>query len=346
MDWTLKEEAALYLDGICSFKNNWIKEGYIGIYNDENWKKLKKLIVDWYITKYPKDIIELYQNQYGSNQIVSKLLQNDPKKIESLSKYMNYSEFMHRIPEDLHYLVECWYNGRSYIANNKLIELITHKQNEEDKISLRIDRYDGSFYFESELTNIEEFINIMDHYAYNIKELLKLEKEHKIDLELRKLRFEFLTFSLLKSDENIVVGYIRAKKFIEEFNKYIYDLKIAMPYVFHIKEIKNIENFEEITDYILSKMENKNDVKNIDEFGLSFKAISLLKRYGIFETKDLCNKDISHLSYPIGLPHITISKRDSEILEVMKKITDEMYKKEPEVEVKSPKKKKFIWFKK
>lgn len=72
----------------------------------------------------------------------------------------------------------------------------------------------------------------------------KIELIHKIDLKLREILLQLTSLSIIYSKNTSPErGYLRAKKFIEEFNEYIPNLNLST------NEIDEIMNMDYINDF-------------------------------------------------------------------------------------------------
>ena len=103
-------------------------------------------------------------------------------------------------------------------------------------LSLNIDR-------DKEI-KLDELIKILENLnrKINLKECVN---NHNIDLELRKKLLQFVALKLLYSKNTIPEnGYERAKRFIEEFNENIPNLKLSTSGIDKIMNINYMEEYE------------------------------------------------------------------------------------------------------
>jgi len=94
--------------------------------------------------------------------------------------------------------------------------------NEMSLLRLNLDR--------DQKIKLDELLKVLEKSDRNInlKELKDCVNNHNVDLELRKKLLQYVALKLLYSKNTIPErGYERAKRFINEFNKHIPDLKLS-----------------------------------------------------------------------------------------------------------------------
>lgn len=220
--------------------SNIIKKGYHSFVDIDELQKLIDNITYWYEIKYPEREMEYYEG----------IKSFEYKDIEPLSKAMNLRQLMYRLPNNQKFLMECDYRSvvegikSVYDNNNQVIA-------EETEISIKIieknkifESYNKPHWFlihanakSGQVTysfNLKEYVNINE---ISLEELLKIFKEkysdildyselescildHNYDIELRNKVLQLVALNLLYSNRTIPErGYLRALKFIDEFNK-------------------------------------------------------------------------------------------------------------------------------
>jgi len=282
--------------------------------NFDRWKEIEDIITKWYIIKYPKNLINKLESNYYNN------IEEDIK-INELTVNMGYTELMVRINEELHSLIECWYIGKE---KNKVIEGSFYDLTLSEDYSKKyfsIDKHDGFIkhldrqfmdqWISINYPYIDTFIKIINKDNFDISEMEQLVESNKINKKIRKLYFELIVINLLNSDNDILVGYIRANKFIEEFNKFVYNLYLDYEQLTEFED--KINNCIEVTNYILSKLPDNNlDIENL---GLTFHTIKRLKELNINKITDLNSNSIHYLLHGDGIVNYgDIPHKDKEIL--------------------------------
>ncbi len=297
--------------------------------NTDDWNQLKNIIVEWYKIKYPVGKLEMLSNKFkNKDKIIITPQDYDYAEVENLSNYMGYSDLMFRVPSNLHPLVECWYKGN--LEGNFYLK---DTKNKEEKY-FKINEYDGSFIYLNKdfdytliMQNcpyIKDFTNIINKQYYDVSEMEKIILGHEINLELRKYFFEYIFYSIIDLSENSLIGNVRALKFMEEFNKYIYGLDLLNSEDDLNKRIID-KNMEEEIIFILDKLKNEVEDKSIEDFGLSFKTLKLLKSKKINKISDLNGKSPSNVLDDYGINNYNISRRDKSILLNMWKLAATFY---------------------
>lgn len=310
-----------------------IKQGY-NIYSDtKDINTLIDIIVNWYQTKYPKYIIQMSVESYNKDKSIIVPAEYDIRKTESLSKYMNYYELMLRIPSNLHSIIECWYksNKDECLGNSFKIYFCPKNSLNEATTGVFINKYDGYLSLSTSIlldkivknscTTIEQLIDKnnyfkkVDYDEIDFNDPKKVIETHNLDLEIRNKIFNLIAIRLLYSSKDKKVGYIRAKLFIKEFNKYIYNLNLQST---EIDQIVSNMNISEIADYVMKDIikDNSDDIP-VDEFGLTFEGLKNLKRKGMNKISNLI-RGISPSTMEIDFYSSNCS-RDEYIINKMKK---------------------------
>lgn len=281
---------------------NWIKKGVecgYNIYsNIEDIEELIDIIVNWYRFKYPINIVKM--SEKNLQQMI---------RAEKISDYMGYTELMFRIPLHLHPIVECWYKddeGRHVVEDfletkiytTNTLNPVIEKLEYDDQGSISRDEsimgifkttIDKTDSLNFKCSTIEEFISINENNPnFNLECPKKVVATHEYDLETRNKIFYLIALKLTYSDKNIRYGCVLAKKFIEEFNKYIYNLNLKEDYLYFNnlydvpKEISNsiLQADGNVTDDIKQNLKSSK-FNSIEEYGLSFQTLCYLKGKGI-----------------------------------------------------------------
>lgn len=296
--------------------------------NINHIEELIDIIVKWYEFKYSYNKILMLEEKYArGNSLFS--FYTSKYRVENLNNNMGYTELMFRIPEYLHPILECWYKkdskASSYYVKAPIFTKYTQNEFHQD---ISFDIYDGKFelgqfvfnkIINTDYRSLEELLNHEDEYPdIDFSYLKSIELNHKLDLELRSKILNLIAFKLLFSSEDIMVGYIRGKKFIEEFNKYLYNINLSSEEIDDFIDKLNINNFYRIFNYIVNIFDgNKTKNISIDEFGLSFNTICYLKQNNIYKLSDIekTNFDI----YGDGVVYRHVPEQDIIIYEEMKK---------------------------
>lgn len=298
------------IQDLLEFINANKEKGYNIYSNINNIEELIDIITIWYKFKYPKDKIESIKNGYLQEPNIDLITIK-----EKLSNEMSYTELMFRIPKHLHPIIECWYRPiDEEDQENDLIKTCIFNKNTmlKNKIYFSINKYDGYFYISSNVT-INEYLGIpcqtIDQFIKNYKKISKFDYSiidftnpeqivatHDLNLELRDKIFDLILLKLFDSDKDQIIGYIRAKKFAEEFNKYIYGLNISLKDIDSIISIGSYSEFNQLINYIIKILEkNKTDKTEIEELGLTFHTLELLKSKNVETISDL----IENINGPI-----------------------------------------------
>lgn len=206
-------------------------------YNDLELGELQELInyiVNWYEIKYPDKELAYYNGIKDSSFL----------GIKSISKVMNIKQLLYRLTPKQVGLIEGKYyaNGSYQIKEHdniyKTITVIILNKLKQDNnyldnlpLLLKINSKTGKVlemgeleeYLSTKKLNLEQLYLILKNRFNNIYDLSNLEKclnNHGSRKELRDKILEFTSLKLLYSRNTIPeYGYIRAKRFIEEFNK-------------------------------------------------------------------------------------------------------------------------------
>lgn len=101
---------------------------------------------------------------------------------------------------------------------------------------------------------------------------------HDLDLELRNKIFTSVYLKLLNSSKDMDVRYIRAKCFIDEFSKYLCNVKVDLSYFKKEESWGNSKKLDFVLNDILDKENNAN---SIEQYGLFFRTLKILKYYKI-----------------------------------------------------------------
>lgn len=349
-------------------KNNNINSNIKNIY------ELIDIISKWYEFKYPENIIFILEQKYSVKDAL--FLFWRPNYIgENLNNNMGYTELMLRIPKYLHPILECWYkeyNKEFSEENNIKAKIYTKNTKKEFSQDIVFDKYDGRFKLGQRIFNEILILDcrtigklLTDEYKYpdiDFSHLKSIELTHNLDLELRKKILDLIAFKLLFSSKDIMVGYIRSIKFIEEFNKYLYNLNLSSKEIKDIILELNIDNFYPIFNYIISKLDDdKSKDLSIEEFGLSFNTICYLKQNNIFKLSNILKRNFD--IHGDGIIYEPLPEQDIIIYEKMEKFasyycvdekphsrpdnyTTENIKEEPEEKIKKSTKKIKKLFKK
>ena len=220
-----------------------IISGYIPLVEVDELQRLIDYLTSWYEIKYPEK--ELMDNCI------------DLISISPLQEVMSISQLLYRLSYREHALIECKYRGDIYqypvLENEKTVSWnqflrinINHKNITKDNLIdsfieygllpyfiIDIDINDGKVIMNSNLSKyinddetiyISDLLEIFSKYEkeLDLSNLKKCLYNHECDLKIRKMILQFVALKLLYSKNTIPErGYLRALKFIEEFNKYL-----------------------------------------------------------------------------------------------------------------------------
>lgn len=224
-------------ENFLKYLNAKIKEGYNFNFTIEELQELIDYIVNWYEIKYPEKELAYYNGIKNSKF----------SDIKSLSKAMNIDQLLYRLTSNQLKLLESGYqaNGSYQIPiENKekttykiqTIVLITRKNltnysNDLSYFFLKIDYLTGRVldideldeYISPKNLNLEQLYLILKNKFNQEFDLSNIEnciKNHEFTIELRDKILQLTAIKLLYSKNTIpLYGYIRAKRFIGEFNK-------------------------------------------------------------------------------------------------------------------------------
>lgn len=217
----------------------WLKDsidsGYHYFTDIEDLQQLVNNIANWYEIKYPERELEFYDG----------IRYFDFQNVLPLSKYMNIEQLMYRLTNDELFLINCNYRssgGYLYMYDEK------GRKVSKNKVGIKIYRKDNnsyyyklpSFFISAEETTGKVNINDLENYvnvdsikldellslfknkysdALDFKELEECVYDHNCDIELRNKVLQLVALKLLYSSNTIPErGYIRATRFIDEFN--------------------------------------------------------------------------------------------------------------------------------
>ena len=265
------------------------KEGYCEFLDYDDIQELIDYIVTWYEIKYPE----------------RKLEQNEGYKIarfdnlEDISKVMDIEQLLFRLTDNQAFLLESGYRARGWWVReiNKdgitidrpqaamYLELINDPESEyyfgvKKTIQLSADVATGEVYKDFSIEKyiekegkvyLDEVLSIFDEKYKDILDYTELKETiylHKCDIELRSKILQLVALKLLYSRMTIPErGYLRAKKFIKEFNEK-FNLSLSTEQIDKIfqrnykEEEKNIE-VEEIKHIKEEPKKNKSLVKRL-----------------------------------------------------------------------------------
>lgn len=304
----------------------------------EEWNIIKNIIVNWYTIKYPYDEIDCILSENYSYFIIVPN-EYDYRNVVDLRQHMGYLELMFRIPKKLHPLIECWYKGKNGYYGSNIISgdiYLSHTNNVVKKHFL-IEKHDGHFIeldetFDIKLTPyIDDLVNTINKDNYDIQELLEITNKHNKDLKSRKLQLESVAINLINNSQNEFVGYVRAKKFIDDFNKYFYNLDLSYECIdkymieFYNNSYYELEEFMKKIKYICNFLDKKKNSDSVEEFGLSFKTLSFLKKNNIKEVKDLHGKTLYDIFQKDSIFNIMIPHRDKIMLNKMISMANQQF---------------------
>lgn len=239
------------------YLQNTIEDGYYGYTDIKQLQQMIDNIATWYEIKYPEKELEYYE---GIKYL-------DFEKIQKLSKEMTFEQLLFRMDNFQLNLIKCNYRAYGYGMDNLIAYSIT-----DNTKYIYLDFKDRFLLFANSVTGLSkppyDIEDIVGKEEIHIEEILrKLEKEndkfdlqelkqfiyfHKVDIEIRKQILQLIPLKLLYSkNTNPERGYIRAKRFIGEFNKHIPNLNLTSNEIDEIMKRdykKEIEKEEEKKD--------------------------------------------------------------------------------------------------
>lgn len=212
-----------------------LQKGYHLYLKFEEIQELIQKFVNWYEIKYPDRLLALEEG----------IVDTHLKKTVPVSKELDINQLKYRLSSNELKVLECDYRGtggycvpiddisgdiiwQDYIVfdilNQKSKQPCSYMISANAKTGL-IRKYDLEFLGSNapSLINIEKLYQILKNDdRYDISNLENVIFFHKTDLELRYRILSFVALALVYSKNTITpeYGYIRAKKFIDEFNKY------------------------------------------------------------------------------------------------------------------------------
>lgn len=347
----LDYEFAVLVDYINQYKN----QGY-NVYSDiSEMKKLIEFITDWYEVKYPDNIInmsiECYKVGKGNGMYFFTKRPYITRKTENLSKYMDYYQLMLRMPVSMYKVIECWYKGNKGDKGDfSFATFISLKESLVENITrILVSNFDG--FLDStdavllnknikiscdtidDLVDKNNFSSEREYFNFELSDPIKIVETHNIDLEIRKKIFNIIILKLFETAPDKNIGYIRAKLFINEFNKYIYNLNLDSKIIDDQMEDENFfeedaiyvieyTKIKDLTNYVIKDITADNSGNSpVDEYGLTFDTLKKLKIDGINNINDLLPEKniITAMDIEIHGRYYYINTRDKLILERMKK---------------------------
>lgn len=219
-----------------------ISSGYDINLDISDLQKIIDYITFWYESRFP-------ERSFSENKEI------DFKNIQQLSDILSFEQLMYRFDKDIFTFLQCNYKGDNIIEtpyyddrNNityieKNISLTIKSNNPERHKDLLI-VYDA---LSGLIKNYEELIeeNIIDtkeitigsllyilntkfKNRYDCKELNKIVRNHKYDLQVRKIILMITAYKILTNDDcDKNIRLLRYRTFIDEFNSKLFDLKIS-----------------------------------------------------------------------------------------------------------------------
>ena len=225
-------------------KNNkellkWLKEsinnGYHCVIDIDDLQKLIDNITIWYEIKYPERELKYYE---GIRCL-------DFQNVLPLSKYMNTEQLLYRLSHKQLLLMECFYRAKSYYShycnqNNEeffinMIGISIYKKGNFNsyyipQFLLSAEETTGEVdidlslkdYINIDNINLEEVLEFFKTKYSDILDFKELEEciyDHNCDINLRNKILQLVALKLVYSSNTIPErGYIRAIRFIDEFN--------------------------------------------------------------------------------------------------------------------------------
>lgn len=300
---------------------------------------LQNNIVKWYEIKYPTRMIQLSIEQVtGSFRICPS--DADIYKLDDLGSNMSYMPLMIRMNENLHSIIECWYQKEK---NNTQSNFLSVKCRDKSTLipveySLVFDKHDGYFditskkwileKFKTNYTNIDELVDALNNGKIDkeissnldFSELNEIVKTYNAKVEIRKKILNIIALKIFASEKNNMVGYIRTKLFVIEFSKYLYniDLNIPTPITFQMLN-EELEVCNKLVYDLYS-----DDLDSIENYGITLKGLKLLKKRGVYRSTDLPQNFKISVLYD-GVFNEYMGYRDEAILDQIRKKLDEEF---------------------
>lgn len=216
--------------------NKEIKHGYCAFTNTTQLQHIIDTITNWYEFKYPENELEYYEGVFNTQF----------EQIKSLSKNMSFDQLMYRLPHKELCLIECGYRSYGWGCDNIYMSIKNKQPNTNydlnyiDSFLLRANPDTGKVeidYYIKRITNktditLEALLKIFEKEQkenWDYTSLKETVYNHNVDLELRKRILELVSLKLLYSENTIPErGFIRAQRFISEFNKHIPNLDLPI----------------------------------------------------------------------------------------------------------------------
>lgn len=214
---------------------NWYKDiqrkGYTKFMKLDEMQFLINNIVIWYELKYPDRALKI---ENGIKEFKF-------KNIEKIQEHMNTKQLLYRLQDNQITLLEGLYrgsgvghvpiyqNGRKVDEEDAIFVRLVEKEKKDD-FSVLANSKTGNIYSNVDLrdyigemkVNLEGLLYILkENYADELdsNELEKVLFNHECDLELRNKLLQLVALKILYSkNTKPEYGYIRAERFIEEFN--------------------------------------------------------------------------------------------------------------------------------
>lgn len=246
-----QDEKKYMLDNNTEF-NTWYSEvcssNYKSFISPFELQDMIDIISEWYEIKYPTN------NFINCNGTSNPDIYGTSNRVQC----MDFNSLINKLTAKQILLLNCnyraKYNGEEAIVNrmnnvvgymSKILFVLSNDQ--DHSIDIIANSSDGvidgdfsTFSSQNYQLTLNDLVNNLKHSNpnnYNYQEISNCIINHNIDLELRKKVLSFVSLKLLYSKEyNPNYNYIRASKFIAEFNKYIPNLNLSTD------EIDNIMN--------------------------------------------------------------------------------------------------------
>ena len=278
---------------------NWYKDiqrkGYTKFMKLDEMQFLINNIVIWYELKYPDRALKI---ENGIKELKF-------KNIEKIQEHMNTKQLLYRLQDNQITLLEGLYrgsgvghvpiyqNGRKVDEEDAIFVRLVEKEKKDD-FSVLANSKTGNIYSNVDLrdyigemkVNLEGLLYILkENYADELdsNELEKVLYNHECDLELRNKLLQLVALKILYSkNTKPEYGYIRAERFIEEFNN---SFNLAL-------------SDDEITA-IIEKDYNTSNTTYVFQNNLTIKRKYELEKYlkKQIELHDLSEEDYNYLEF-------------------------------------------------
>lgn len=278
---------------------NWYKDiqrkGYTKFMKLDEMQFLINNIVIWYELKYPDRALKI---ENGIKEFKF-------KNIEKIQEHMNTEQLLYRLQDNQITLLEGLYrgsgvghvpiyqNGRKVDEEDAIFVRLVEKEKKDD-FSVLANSKTGNIYSNVDLrdyigemkVNLEGLLYILkENYADELdsNELEKVLFNHECDLELRNKLLQLVALKILYSkNTKPEYGYIRAERFIEEFNN---SFNLAL-------------SDDEITA-IIEKDYNTSNTTYVFQNNLTIKRKYELEKYlkKQIELHDLSEEDYNYLEF-------------------------------------------------